>query len=213
MSEQISRVSFIMYLSWKTAFYTLPVDQRGQLITAIYQYIDNDPSYKECLSDPAVSMAFILMKDQLDRDFLSYQKTVERNRANGKKGGRPKNPDKAKKPSGLSGNPKNPSEPDNDNDNDNVNEDDFIKDGKTLHPVFDVPMNKTRYENLCKEYGQQVVDNYVSRAADHIAAKGTKPYSCFASAAANYMKRDGIQPLPKDTPDEEILPFVKDAYI
>ena len=58
------------------------------------------------------------------------------------------------------------------------------------HPTLNVPMNKTRYDNLCNTYSQPIVDEYIQRAVDYCNSKGKRYYSDFAAAAAQYIKRD-----------------------
>jgi hypothetical protein len=60
---------------------------------------------------------------------------------------------------------------------------------KWTHPTLDVPMNKTRYENLCATYSPTLVDDYIQRVVDWGAATGkrTKDY---AARAGTWLKRD-----------------------
>ena len=88
--------------------------------------------------DPEARVAFMFIKQDIERDQEAYNLVVERNRANGQLGGRPKktqeeteNPSEPKKPSGLLGNPENPSEPDK-NRVDKSREDKDKKDNKSL---------------------------------------------------------------------------------
>ena len=103
--------SFIMYVLHYNAIKALSREQKGELLEAIYIY-QGEGKVIELSS--IVNMAFSFIKNQLDIDNVKYLKICERNKKNGVKGGRKKEP---KKPSGLSGNPKNPNAPDNDNDN------------------------------------------------------------------------------------------------
>lgn len=62
---------------------------------------------------------------------------------------------------------------------------------KDRHPTLGVPLNRTRYESLCEQYGQATVDRYVQAAIDYVAAnRPTRPYKDYAAAAANYLRRD-----------------------
>ncbi|HPE74697.1 MAG TPA: DUF6291 domain-containing protein [Draconibacterium sp.] len=120
--------SFLIYLSDYNAIKDeLTFEEKGILFDAICKYNFNDTIDELPLS---VKIAFKFMKSHFDRDSEKYDAICDRNKNNGKKGGRPKqNPDEPKKPSGLFGNPDEPKKPDNDNDNDNVNvnEDDNVK--------------------------------------------------------------------------------------
>ena len=84
----INRTSFIMYHSFNSPFELLDMEQRGILITAIFEY----QMYGEVKISltPLVNMAFVCIKDTLDRDARAYAETCKRNSENGKRGGRPK---------------------------------------------------------------------------------------------------------------------------
>ena len=117
--------NFILYSSHKELFETLTDAQAGKLIKSIFQYEDNGEIPK--LSS-TTQMAFIAIKSTLDRSKEKYEKVVARNRENGKKGGRPKNPNN---PSGFletQDNLQKPKKADNDNDNDSDNDSDNDKD-------------------------------------------------------------------------------------
>lgn len=121
--------SFILYQSFYQSTKDLPDEQKGELYDAIFQYNAGIEVRELC---PVCQMAFNFMKSQFERDGGKYQNVVERNRINGRNGGRPrKNPDEPKKPSGLIGNPDEPKKADtdtvsdtvSDTDNDNVSKD------------------------------------------------------------------------------------------
>ena len=119
------KTSFLFHNGHYSAIQGLTFEEKGLLFDAICRY-----NFEGITPDlpPILGMAFGFMKVQFDMDSVKYEKICERNKSNGKKGGRPNdNPDEPKKPTGLSGNPKNPDEPkkpDNDNDNDNDNDSD-----------------------------------------------------------------------------------------
>lgn len=75
---------------------------------------------------------------------------------------------------------------------------------KVTHPTVNVPMNAKRYETLCTTWGARVVDGYIQRAADYIAAvRPRKPYADYAAAAANWIAKDEregkiVKPKPPD---------------
>ena len=83
-----NRTSFIMYRSFNSPFELLDMEQRGILITAIFEY----QMYGEVKISltPLVNMAFVCIKDTLDRDARAYAETCKRNSENGKRGGRPR---------------------------------------------------------------------------------------------------------------------------
>jgi predicted phage replisome organizer len=71
------------------------------------------------------------------------------------------------------------------------------KDNKILHSEYQVPMNETRYKNLCEKFGQSTTDSYIEKAVNYIGQTGKPPYACYASAASSYMSRDNVKPEQK----------------
>lgn len=82
--------SFILYTSYYALIEGLTDEQLGQLTRAIFLYARDG----EAISlEPVVRMAFGFIVDDMKRNKAKYEEKVERWRANGKKGGRPrKNP-------------------------------------------------------------------------------------------------------------------------
>ncbi len=104
------RKSFVMYTEYKEHLQLLTLEQLGSLIFALFEYAENGT---EIDTDNAVlKIAFSFIRAQMDRDDEKYQKICERNRQNGKGGGRP-----SKNPVGFLGTEKTL----NDNDNKNYN--------------------------------------------------------------------------------------------
>jgi hypothetical protein len=116
---------FILYCSHYPAINKLSNEDKGKLLDAIFQYhIESiDPEFD---SFP-VELAFSFLKQQFDRDQDKYLNTVERNRTNGIKGGRPKKPDEPKQPSGITGILEEPRKADKDKDKDNVKDKEIKK--------------------------------------------------------------------------------------
>ncbi len=81
--------SFILYKSYYKSVESLTMEERGKLFTAIFEY-QIDGKVITPLS-PLCSMAFSFIQSQFEIDKNKYLDIVERNRANGSKGGRPKN--------------------------------------------------------------------------------------------------------------------------
>ena len=107
----IMKKSFILYCDTLAVLDHLTDEQAGQLFKAIKSYQSN----QESELDPIIRVAFTSFEAHFIRDDEKYQHICERNRVNGAKGGRPKEP---KEPTGLNGNPKN-LDSDNDTDSDN----------------------------------------------------------------------------------------------
>lgn len=91
----------------------------GELFFHILEYVnDRKP---EPVND-IVDLTFEPIKQSLKRQLKTWEAVCERNKINGSKGGRPKNPKKPKKASGLNKNPKKPKKADSDSDNDSDND-------------------------------------------------------------------------------------------
>jgi len=86
--KQREKKSFILYGDFSELFGLLSLEERGRLITAIFNY-ENAGAEDDGLSD-AAKMAFICIKNTLDRDRAAYEDKCEKNAENGRKGGRPR---------------------------------------------------------------------------------------------------------------------------
>ena len=107
-----NKKSFLLYCDLIHTVEKMEDEKAGQLFKHVLRYVnDKDP----VTDDMLIELVFEPIKQQLKRDLEKYRKIVERNRANGRKGGRKKNPTEPKKPNGLNGLPKNPSQTDSDN--------------------------------------------------------------------------------------------------
>ena len=94
--------SFILYTSYYALIEGLTDEQLGQLTRAIFLYARDGKSIK---LEPVVRMAFGFIIDDMKRNKAKYEEKVERWRANGKKGGRPrKNQEDKQKPIGFENN-------------------------------------------------------------------------------------------------------------
>ncbi|MCD7844117.1 MAG: DnaD domain protein [Clostridiales bacterium] len=149
------RKSFVVYLDWKKLFKRLSREQRGDVLSAMFDYQESGQPYDG--DDIAVGVAFDAMQIVFDRDDEKYQEQCQRNAENGRKGGRPRksapaeeapaepcavqeNPEEPKKPSGFSENPEEPTEShhnplkpkkaDNENDSENENDTDNDNDNE-----------------------------------------------------------------------------------
>lgn len=111
--------SFLLYLDQYPPIKSLTLEQKGMLLDAFFAF---NMGEEVSFDDPVVAMAFAFFRQAFERDKGKYQETSDKNRENGRLGGRPKKADAS------SENPKNPplfSEPkkaDNDNDSDILRE-------------------------------------------------------------------------------------------
>ena len=122
--------SFVFYRDWSDVISKFDASVQLEIYQSIIEYAFDEKTIE---MQPTTMIAFGFIKPQIDRDTKKYNAIIERNRENGKYGGRPKKP---KKPNGIFGNPKN-LDNDNDNDNDNESENDL----KELSP--DSELKKT----------------------------------------------------------------------
>jgi len=134
-------------------------DEAGRLFKAIVYFQTGD----EIELDRMTKFIFAPFKNQFERDEENYQKTVERNRNNGSKGGRPNN---REEPSGLIENPKKPSglfglqekpkkadsKKDSDNDSKNDNDSVLIQKFESFRKLYGGTKNghDTEFKNLQK---------------------------------------------------------------
>ena len=101
---QKERSCFQLYHNFFNQFALLELEDRGALITAIFQYAKHQRVEIEL--SPLVKMAFSCIQDALDRDLEHYLEKCKQNTENGKKGGRPKKDLFLPKTEGFSEQPK-----------------------------------------------------------------------------------------------------------
>lgn len=122
------RKSFMLYHDFENLFRLLDMEQRGALITAIFEY-ETQNTLTSPLPDLA-NMAFCCIKNTLDRDRETYRAKCEVNAQNGKKGGRPPKRSSAEETERFFSEPKKPDsdkDSDSDRDRDNDSESDTDK--------------------------------------------------------------------------------------
>ena len=105
----------LIYTEWLEDAALLGFERSGILYQNILRYQAGIELLK---MDEATQIAFNPIKRCIDKDNLEYLKKCEKNRKNGEKGGRPKNP---KESNDFSENPTKAKKADNDNDNDIYN--------------------------------------------------------------------------------------------
>ena len=146
----MARDSFILYLEQKQIFEMLTDEEAGQLIKAIFEYEDTG---QIVLLDRSLQIAFLPIRNVLDRNKEKYEKVVERNK---KKLEKRWNKEDTKNTTGKNGIPKNTKNTDNDNDNDNEHDNikkEKNKKRKTFEEVF--------AENNCSEELKITVRDFI----------------------------------------------------
>lgn len=124
--------SFLMYCDQRGIFDKLPDEYAGRLIKHIFSYVNDENPETD---DLVLTMAFEGIKTALKRDLQKYQEFVEKQRVNGKSGGRPKKPNESQKTQAFFEKPK---KPDNDNDSDSVSDNENVKKKNTFPSIEDV---------------------------------------------------------------------------
>lgn len=81
--------SFLLYADIIHTVRHLTDDKAGLLFKHILGYVNDE---KPTTDDIIINIAFEPLKQQLKRDLRKWEAYIERQRANGEKGGRPKNP-------------------------------------------------------------------------------------------------------------------------
>lgn len=75
-------------------------------------------------------------------------------------------------------------------------------------------MNQTRYDNLCEEHGQDLVDWAIGARIDWEASNGKKASRDYAAAAANWIaKAKEFGKLPRLPPREKRCPECGEPYL
>lgn len=138
--------SFILYADQYASVKKLSVEQRGELLTSLYEYsifgkiLETD--------DLALDLVFTMFKETLDRDKEKYIAKCEANKRNGSLGGRPPKISVDLKPNGFFENRDKPKKADSDSDNDSdsdSNKKENIKKKKFIKPSFE------EIKNYCLE--------------------------------------------------------------
>jgi len=133
-----SKKSFLIHIDSLDVLDHLTDEQAGQLLKAFRSYHAGE----DLQLPPLLNIAFTPFKNQFIRDIETYENVCNRNKTNGLKGGRPRNP---KKPVGslkTQRNPKKPKKADNDSDSDSDskkdNDSDSANDNESYKNVKDL---------------------------------------------------------------------------
>lgn len=151
-----NKKSFILYSDIIYVVNELPDDIAGKLFKIILNYVnDNDPE----IDDMLLKIAFEPIKLQLKRDLKKWEKYIDKQQDNGKKGGRPINPNKPKKPNPFIKNPTEPKKADTVNVtvNDTVNVTDIDIEPITIKNGDDEFTYSKEVSRICRSWSQDQV--------------------------------------------------------
>ena len=220
----MSKTSFLIHKKFFDPIKDLKDEELGQLFRLIFEYqnsLENPDNPKNPVGSwvislkklsPHLQMAFTFFKNQFELDEAKYAAIVIRNQTNGVKGGRPK------KPSGLSGNPKNPvgaKKPDNghDNDKDLLKEDisnDISK--KETKKSFTKPTQE-EIKNYCLERKNSIdAETFFSFYQSNGWKVGKNPMRDWKAAVRHWESRNKIFSKPENKPTLQHSGFNKNNY-
>ena len=111
----IKKKSFVLYTDYREMIEMLPIKERGELLTALFEYVESGV-ISDFSNSPALNMCFSFIRSQIDRDTEKYIERCEKNRINGSKGGKAT---ASNREQSFANQADNDNETDNDNDNDN----------------------------------------------------------------------------------------------
>ena len=104
----MNRDSFIAYFEWMDNCEDLSDEEFGQLMRAVFKYAENGE--KPTFSDRTMKACWKPIAQSVKRTQQAYENKCERNRENGRKGGRPKKVEETEKPKKANGFFENPPE-------------------------------------------------------------------------------------------------------
>lgn len=84
--------SFLLFTKYRKQIEKLNMEERGEVLTAIFAYADE--GIVTDFESPRAEMLFSVIQDAMDYTAEKYEEKCEKNRANGRRGGRPRNDDK-----------------------------------------------------------------------------------------------------------------------
>lgn len=151
--------SFLLHVDALTVLNELTDEQAGKLFKAIASFQNgNELNPFGDASEFGLRMAFLPFKNQFARDVEKYNGIVERNKENGKKGGRPKKDDETEKTQPVFEKPKKAVNV-NDNDNVNVNEIDLLNNSFEFNRFWALYDKKTDRARCCSKWKKVFKDN------------------------------------------------------
>jgi len=170
--KENSQKSFILYSDYYDMINELSDAEAGELVKSVFKYT-NTGEIPELTG--MAKMAFIVIKQNLDRNATKYQETIEKRRIAGSKGGKQRV--KNLTDSSVQANQANATfakqTQANQADNDNVNVNDNVNDNVNVNVNDNLSLLSERGEIL-KRGEREILENYVLR--NKLAKKNVKAY-------------------------------------
>lgn len=67
-----------------------------------------------------------------------------------------------------------------------------------------------QYEQICKDYGEATIDDYIERCSEYVSNSGRKPYDNHYNTLVNWLKKDGVEKQKQHSYDvDKILAHAK----
>lgn len=194
----------------------------GELFRAILTYANTQEETD--FSDRAMKMYFKRIKKYIDSANENYEKTIQANRQNGQKGGRPKketdeNPknravkEKTEKTDGFFEKPKKTdtdTESDTDTDTESVLKESVRE--KTPSPTKtygengNVELTENEFERLAEQMGVSKRNEYIEKLGDYMLSTG-KRYQSHYATIRNWFRQDGGKKNSDTSPSFDIEEF------
>ena len=216
--------SFVFYTEYREHLSMLPLEQVGELMIALIDYQETG-EVPDLPKGSALAMCFSFIKARMDKDNSKYEEKCERNRSNGKKGGRPtketeisETEENPNKPNGFSENrtviseteenPNKPKKADNDNEYDNeyeyVNDNDITTTASSnniyeyIEQNFGRTLSPIEYESI-----SEWEDNELTRYAIKKAITSNKCSIGYITGILQNFKRNNITTVQQAQDSEE----------
>lgn len=200
--------SFMIYLDNEKQVNMLTDEQAGKLFKALFEFAKNGTETD--FDDGMIAMAFSFMADSIKRDTEKYESICQKRAENIKKRWNKKQDESNTNDTNVyncnfcnTNHTHIDKDIDKDIDIDKEKEIDINKrtdkpspaPPKSLKKKFgeygNVSLTDENYNQLVKDYGESVINDYIQRMDEYIQMKGKK-YKDFNLALRNWIKKDGI---------------------
>lgn len=169
----MNKKRFYLYTDYKKHLSLLSLEQKGQLMDAIFAHAEGE----DVELTGVVEMAFSFIAAQMDRDNENYELICEKRRESGAKGGLAK-ASKAKQKLAKASKSSKTKDIDIDIDIDKDIDKEKVKEVKTAYGEYaHVKLTKTEYQKMISDFGQDKTDKAIKFFDEYIEDKGYKSKS------------------------------------